>query len=272
MVAPSSPDVHAVVQAVRAARKYRTVDPTLVAALAAEELAKGRNLKAAVKAVKNRLHQSAAAYLSPRMDYVTWLDRLAAVRSQGDEAAWRAALRDVMAAHASTRERLPILEDFYPAIFQALPPVRSILDVACGLNPLTIPWMGLPSSVTYLACDIFQDQVDFLNRFFALAGIDGQAFVCDVVHRPPSQPVDVALVLKTLPCIEQIKAGAASRLLASLQARHAVVSFPAHSLGGRNKGMPETYRERFPQLLPAGWRILHELRFPSELVFLIVRA
>ncbi len=262
------PSVRAVVRAVRASRKYRSIDAHLVAALARQELDKGRSLRAAAKAVKNRLHQSAAAYLAPRMEYTAWLDQLTQAYRSGDGLGWRAVLRRVMGAHTSTRERLPILDVFYSALFQALPPVTSILDLACGLNPLAIPWMGLAPTTTYLACDLFQDQIDFLNRFLALVEVPGQAFVCDVIHRPPSQRVDVALALKVLPCLERLEPTAPRQLLASLQARHVVISFPVHSLGGRAKGMPHHYRERLPAMLPAGWRLRWEREFASELVFI----
>ncbi len=266
------PSVQTVVRAVRASRKYRTLDVHLVAALAQQELDKGRSVKAAAKAVKNRLHQSAAAYLAPRMEYAAWLDQMAQAYQSGDGPGWRAALRRVMGAHTSTRERLPILDLFYPALFQALPPVTSILDLACGLNPLAIPWMGLAPTTTYLACDLFQDQIDFLNRFLALVEVPGQAFVCDVIHQPPSQPVDVALVLKVLPCLERLEPTAPRQVLASLQARHVVISFPVHSLGGRVKGMPRHYRDRLPDMLPVGWRVRWEREFASELVFVVEQA
>ncbi len=266
-----SPSAQAVVRAVRASRKYRTIDAHLVAALAQQELDKGRSVKAATKAVKNRLHQSAAAYQAPRMEYAAWLDELVQAHRSGDEGTWRAALRRVMEAHTSTRERLPILDAFYPALFQALPPVSSVLDLACGLNPLTIPWMGLAPTTTYLACDLFQDQIDFLNRFFTLVDVAGRAFVCDVIHRPPLQPVDVALALKVLPCLERLEPRAPRQVLAALQARHVVVSFPAHSLGGRAKGMPDNYRDRLPTMLPPGWHIRWEREFASELVFIAER-
>ena len=68
-----------------------------------------------------------------------------------------------------------------PPRWRRLPPIRSVLDVACGLNPLAIPWMPLAPDVHYYACDIYADMIAFLNGFFQIAGIDGQAQACDLV-------------------------------------------------------------------------------------------
>ena len=120
-----------------------------------------------------------------------------------------------------------------------LPQVNSVLDVACGLNPLAIPWMPLQPGAQYHACDIYTDMIRFIQAFTDLLPVKGVAKVCDVSAALPSQKVDLALVLKTIPCLEQIDKNAGQRLLDGLQAKYLLVSFPAKSLGGRNKGMLE---------------------------------
>jgi 16S rRNA (guanine(1405)-N(7))-methyltransferase len=176
-----------------------------------------------------------------------------------------------MRHHASTRERLGILETFYTTTLAAIGPVRSVLDVACGLNPLALPWMPLAVGPTYYACDIYADMVEFLNGFFAIAGVAGQAQVCDLIAGPPSVQVDLVLVLKALPPLEQIDRDAGRRLLRALDARHLLVSFPAQSLGGRGKGMVEHYEQRFRALVDAeGWAV-ERFVFPTELAFLVAK-
>ena len=179
--------------------------------------------------------------------------------------------REIMAHHASTRERLGILDSFYATALAGIGPVRSVLDVACGLNPLTIPWMPLAADVTYYACDIYADMIAFLNSYFQVAGIRGQAQVCDLVTAPPSHQVDLALVLKVLPPLEQLDKSAGINLLRALRANHLLVSFPARTLGGRNKGMAESYEDRFRALArEEGWAI-ERFAFMTELVFLVKR-
>lgn len=258
--------LHEIVESVLTSRKYQTIAPDLIRSIAATELAKGRSRKDALKATKNQLHQSAAAYQAGRMAYEQWLADLR--RTFPDPDLWRAQLRTILAHHASTAERLPILDDFYRTILADLPPIRSVLDVACGLNPLTIPWMGLPAHVHYSVCDIYQDQIHFLNEFFRLANIRGRAEVRDLLVHPPTQRVDLALVLKTIPCLEQMDRSAGARLLDALDARCLLISFPVRSLGGRAKGMASTYEAHFHALVDRrGWAI-KRFEFDGELAFL----
>ena len=58
------------------------------------------------------------------------------------------------------------------------------------------------------------------------------AIVDDVIANCPTQAVDIAFVLKTIPCLEQVDKTAGIELLNQLQARNIVVSFPVHSLAG----------------------------------------
>jgi len=266
----SDPDqLDALVVNVLGSSKYRAVSPEFVRAIGARELAARPNLKAAIKATKNALHQAGGAFTDAPIDYGRALARLRAAAANGGDAL-REACAAVMTLHTSTRERLPILDEFYATIFDALPePPGRVLDVACGLNPLARPWLPLSPTTDYVACDIYSDQIAFLNDFFALAGVAGRAEVRDVIGRPPDEPADLALVLKTLPCLEAIDRRAPERLLDALPARWLLVSFPAQTLGGRRKGMTAHYEAQFGRLLHArGWAA-RRFEFSSELAFLV---
>lgn len=254
------------VAAVAASAKYRNVCETCVRRIGARELARRRSLKEAVKATKNQLHQVAGAYLAGKMPYGMWLGELRAARTPE---ALEQACRRIMASHASTRERLPILSEFYRAIFAALPPVRTVVDVACGLNPLALAWMPLAAGAEYYAYDLFTDMMDFIGQWLAMRGVGGRAEALDVTAECPTVPADLALVLKVLPCLDQLDRSAAAELLDGLATRHIVVSFPARSLGGRAKGMVANYAERFGALTASRpWRV-KRLAFPGELVFIV---
>ncbi|HXF62775.1 MAG TPA: hypothetical protein VNK95_14220 [Caldilineaceae bacterium] len=262
------PELARLVAAVCASAKYRQVAPGLIAAIGAGELAKGRSWKEAVKATKNKLHQVAGAYLPERPDYRGWLARLAQASTPAAQAE---VCQAIMAHHASTRERLPALAQFYPTLFAGLPPITSVLDLACGLNPLARPWMPLAPDASYFACDIYQDQADFLNGCFALLGVAGRAWVCDLIQAAPDQEADVALLLKAIPCLGQIDKGIGPRLLEQVRAPVVIVSYPVQSLGGRQKGMATNYAAHF-EALAAGrpWQVTR-YDFPHELVFRILR-
>lgn len=258
-----------VVAAVRASAKYRHVAPALMETLAARELATGARPKDVVKSVKNKLHQVAGAYQVEPLQGDAWLAEVQTCSAQGGD--MRPLCRSLMARHASTRERLSILDDFYSTLFGDLSPVNSVLDLACGLNPLALPWMGLAPDAVYRACDIYADQVELINRWFAIAGQSGEAFLCDLVTAPPAMRADVVLLLKAIPCLQQVDREIGRRLLDTIDAPTIIISYPAHSLGGRKHGMPEQYAAQFARFAEGrAWHV-EPFHFTTELVYRIRR-
>jgi len=256
------------VEAVRSSAKYRQVCAEAVRNVGERELAGHRNLKEAIKATKNRLHQVGAAYLPARMRYGQWLEGLrhAARSSESD---LRAGCLRIMGHHASTRERLPILERFYLTTLREIGPVHSVLDVACGFNPLAIPWMGLPPEAAYFAYDMYEDLTAFVGSFLTLVERPGKAEARDVLYGLPSEAADLAYLLKAIPCLEQLDKGAGPRLLETIRAQHLLVSFPVASLGGKDRHMVANYEARFRELVGGkGWAV-QRFAFESELAFLV---
>lgn len=262
----------ALIASICSSPKYRDVCTEVIGNIGERELAKRRNLKEAIQATRNTLHQVSGAYLDgkghvPR--YTRWLAELQTAAQAQDNGAMRDVCTRILSFHASTRERLPILDQFYTTILAELPPVHSVVDIACGLNPLTRPWMPLASDATYYAYDISESMMGFLSACLPLLGVQGYAQACDVLQWSPTQKVDVALLLKAIPCLEQIDKRAGHTLLHAIQADVIIVSFPAYSLGGRNKGMVEHYDAHFRALAADEPWDIQRFEFTSELVFLV---
>ena len=260
-----------VVDAVLTSTKYRDVSQELISYIAAQELRKRRSVKDALKATKNKLHQVGGAYLDSKEHYARWLEELTLAARTGQRERLLELCSIIMDHHASTRERIPILTQFYTQIFRELPPIRSILDIACGFNPLAIPWMPLTEDDReYYAYDIYHSMMDFLQAWSGILHVGGKAQVCDVIQTCPTQQADVAFLLKVIPCLEQVDKMAGHRLLRELHTDNLVVSFPIQSLGGRSKGMLEHYEAHFRELLgnEPQWEV-KRLVFDTELVFVV---
>ena len=264
-------DLARLVAAVAASSSYKTVCGDLVISIGRSELLKRRNLKEALKATKNKLHQVAGAYLAGETHYAGWLAELSDAASSSDSAVLRDACRRIMNVHSSTRERLPILESFYDATLSTCAPIHSVLDLACGFNPLAIPWMPLAARASYIACDIFSDMMSFIQGFLSIMKLSGEGRACDVLTHVPDQAVDVALLLKAIPCLEQMDKAAGLRLLDAVHARHVLVSFPVASLTGRDKGMLVNYEHRFRAMISERDWAVQRFEFNTELAFLVTK-
>ena len=267
-----SQQIDRLIEAVLTSSKYKSIDVDFIRYIGIQELSRHRNFKEAIKSTKNKLHQVGGAYQTSAPRYAVWLNELKFAKRSGNEAHFLETCKWIMQYHSSTRERLPILEQFYSTIFANLPPISSVIDIACGLHPLAVPWMPLSEHVQYFAYDIYDDMIGFLKESLALMPVQGSGKVSDVIHSCPTQKVDIAFILKAIPCLEQVDKSAGLRLLESINADHLVVSFPAHSLGGKNKGMTANYESRFYQQVGHKPWSIQRFDFPGELVFLVNKA
>jgi len=264
----TDPDViQKLVEDVQSTAKYAAIDPGLVRALVEQEIAKGRSAKETVKAVRNKLHQIGSAYQEKPIDYAQLSARLAAMPHHLHSPDMQAFCLEAMRYHTSTRERLGFIESFYSEPLEGIGPIHSLLDLACGLNPLALSWLPLTANVQVEVCDIYADMVTFLNTFFTHTAVNGRAYSTDLIHQIPDHPVQLALLLKTIPCLEQVDKTIGRKLLQTIQADYMLVSFPVHSLGGHGKGMRQNYDQHFQDLIAdLPWKVTR-FDFPGELLF-----
>ncbi len=267
-----SPDEIARLEAeILSRKKYQSLDPVLVRRVGTQELARRKNYREALRSSRARLHQAACVYQLQDIDYGTARRELASLPGSIHKEESKAFCRRLLNQHASSKERIPILDHFFRQVAAEMEDVHSILDCACGLNPLSLPWMPWENITRYDACDVFTDLTGFLQQYLDHFGVPGSANNCDLVQEVPSGVYDLVFLLKTLPCLEQLERSSAARLLNSIQGRYVLVSYPVSSLGGRDKGMVRNYTRQFEDLV-TGWQGgIKRFEFETELAFLLIR-
>ncbi len=255
---------------VQGSAKYAQFDPDLVYQIALEELRNQKDWRDALKSTRTRLHRLAGAFLAPKIDYAKWLDNFRSLPTDDCQALKEISKR-MMKLHASTQERLPFLDSFFETCLGPIAPVSSVLDLACGLNPLAIPWMPLLEDCTYHACDVVEPLIGFLNAYLPMVGQSGSALICNLLQSIPQQKVQVAFLLKLLPILDQVDPNASTHLLDQVNADHLLISYPSKSLGGRSKGMKQTYAEHFERITTGRKFEIQFFDFPNETVYLLSR-
>lgn len=256
---------------VQANPKYQAISTDLVSRLCEDVLRKGLSGKKAVKDVRNKLHQIGGAYFRQKIDYPTQNTEILNLPRDLQTKEVKDFCIRIMQTHASTAERLPILESFFQTCLEPIAPIDSIVDLACGMNPFAIPWMPMAGEFSYLACDIYMDLVDLIQTFLTHHEIAGGAETCDLMTHSPQSDVQVAFLLKSIPCLEQVDKKIGHQLLDSIQAQHILVSFPIRSLGGQKKGMLTFYKDHFYNLVAEKCWEIQEFSFPSEVAFLVTK-
>lgn len=257
---------------VRAARKYRGIDiPTATLYdLLRQELERRPTQRAALQAVREKLHNIVAPYLGDP-HYPAARVLLEDAFQSGQAAEIRAACLKMLSSHASTRERIPLLESFYPRLWQITGQPKAVLDLACGLHPFGLPWMSLDSQTRYFAYDLHRPRVDLLNHFFRLSGLEPLAYHQDILVRPPEQSADVAFFFKEAHRFEQRRHGCNRVFWQALNVRWLLVSLPASNLTGR-RSLVERQRGLVQTTLAGlDWPVT-ETTYDNELVFCIQKS
>jgi 16S rRNA (guanine(1405)-N(7))-methyltransferase len=257
------------VSSILSSRKYRGLgipEATVIALLNQEE-GRGRSDKELEQVVREKLHNIVAAYLGDP-DYAGMTEKLEAAFASGDPVNVKAQCRELLAVHASTRERLPVLDEFYPRLFAITGMPMVVLDLACGLHPFGLPWMNLPPTTRYYAYDLNQPRVELIQRFLCLSGLPELGFHQDILIDPPQVQADVAFFFKEAHRFEQRQRGCNRAFWQAIRASWLLVSLPASSLTGR-RDLAERQRALVARTLEGlVWPVI-EIQVLDEIVFCI---
>ena len=247
-----------------ASKNYRDVCPDTVRRVWEACLRKYKRPKDAEKAAREALHGITGAFMTPGE----------ASQLEADMREWGYNKTDVglermLSRHASTRERLPIsdIDAVYERIFGITGRPRSVLDVACGINPLYLAARGIDT----VGVDISGSAVAAVNRFHENCGMPCRAVCADALcpGAIPSERFDAALLLKLLPLLERQRSGAALDVMRAINADWLVVSFPTRTLGGRNVGMAAQYAAWMEARVPEGRAVAGRFEAGNELFFIL---
>ena len=186
----------------------------------------------ALKSARAILHNIMAPYLGDP-DYTAESIKLEGIIASQDRAAIKNFCLEILARHDSTRERIPYLHEFYKTILEVAQRPHTILDLACGLNPFALPFMGLPEGVEYHAYDIHQPRVDLINSFFNSQNVQPLAETRDVLLDPPEIVSDAAFLFMEAHRMEKRRKGCSRELVKALNVKVTLISLPNRSLDGQ---------------------------------------
>ncbi|MBN1964467.1 MAG: hypothetical protein JW910_07460 [Anaerolineae bacterium] len=257
--------------------------PALVYEIAArhpaEDVTRLRAYKDALKAAKKQVYYALRQYHQDQDEEADRLARLAALIEAGaDDAALRPALADLLRGHVSTRERAAHYVEFYAQWFDLLgAPPRTVLDVGCGLHPLSYPFGDAARCPDrYVALDRDAAAIETLQVYAAHVGPERLvAAVADVgearwlEYLPPgTDRFDAALLLKLVPVLHRQQRELLPRL-AALPARRLLVTASAQAMT-RHEDITRREDRVLREFIAASGRpVLGELRLENEFGYLL---
>jgi 16S rRNA (guanine(1405)-N(7))-methyltransferase len=136
----------------------------------------------------------------------------------------------ILKLHISTNERLDHYDKLYSKLQKKIQ-FKSVLDLGCGLNVFSLPWME--RFVTYYGVDVNKDDVDFCNDYLRRFALGGAVRLGDVMSFSKFMKADVTFMFKMLEALEQLERGSTEELFKRVTSPYIVASFATRSLGGK---------------------------------------
>jgi len=195
-----------------------------------------KNIADLEKRIREKIHNITALYLGD-IDYKKAAEEFAQMKN--NRMAVREFSQHKLSFHASTKERGQDLAALYQQLFSRIGNCKRIADLACGLHPLGLPFMGLPLGTDYYAYDLNKARAEFLNIFITGLGYSGGCYHQDILVEPPNISFDVAFFFKEAHRFEKRQPGVMHGFLDSINASKIVVSLPLQSLGTSRELSPK---------------------------------
>lgn len=242
-----------IIEQLVSSKKYKSISPDTIENVVIK-------LADNVDIVRSKLHQIWGAYYKSR-------PRFEKIFKKFEEGSLSPL--EFCKVHTSTSERVGDYIKIFDYIVSNTKG-KTILDIGCGFNPLLFSIYS--NEYEYLAVDIDIEQQRFLNKYFELKKLKHfKAEVGDALLNK-FEKVDIAFAFKLLPVLDQIDSESCDQFLSNLDCNFLVVTLPNKSLGGKEKGMRENYRNIYQaRIEKLGYTLKCSNEFNTESVYIFIK-
>jgi len=181
--------------------------------------------------------------------------------------------KKILLTNSSTKERLENYEEIYRKIFEITGKPISVLDLGCGLNPVSFPFMNL-EKVNYYAYDIDNADISLLNDYFFIMKekISGKAETInlstiedDEIKKLPK--ADICFMFKLVDVLDRKDHKQSEKIISNLNSDWIVVSFSKKTITGRMMNFP--YRGWVERMLERNKLDFQKIDFENEVFYII---
>jgi len=217
------------------------------------------------KRVREKIHNITALYLG-EIDYAKAIDEFRQINH--NPASLENFSLQKLTFHASTKERGQDLQALYSQLINRIGSCKNIADLACGLHPLGLIFMGLPKDTGYYAYDLNKARVGFLDIYIKELGYSGGCFHQDILINPPTTRFCAAFFFKEAHRFEKRQPGVMRGFLDSINADKIVVSLPLQSLG-TGSGLSPKYEKNLYEYAVENGRNFESFTHGNEVFYII---
>lgn len=172
--------------------------------------------------------------------------------------------KKILSLHLSSKERLNIYPQFYKEIFAITGKPNSIIDLGCGLNPFSYPFMEL-GDIEYIAVELNKKDAEMIQEYFDIIGIKGKAIAADITKGSfRHYKADVCFAFKVFDFIPNKQV---ERIVKELEVKWIIATFSTKTIAGKKMIYPK--RGGFQRMLKRLGYSYKKSLYPNELVYVI---
>ncbi|MHC4591450.1 MAG: class I SAM-dependent methyltransferase [Planctomycetota bacterium] len=242
-----------------------------------EDVTRWRDYRDVVKRCRKELYYELRRYYRSSAEFDRLVQELEMVPEDAAAPERVAELRQALLnGHASTRERMPHYAAFYEEFFKLVGVPTALLDLGCGMHPLSYPFDGAGAATDcYVALDKDYRAVRGLLAYAQVAAPERLLPMQASLDRPdwaarlPRRgPFEVAVMLKVVPVLNRLDKAAVERLQ-DTPAERILLTGNVESMTRREnverreRGVLRSFIEQ------SGRQVVGEFRAGSELGFLV---
>jgi hypothetical protein len=213
---------------------------TILAKYPQEDVTRLRAYKTLIKEIRKQVYYYLRQYQPEKETIPCLKERLRQlVQSDAASEAIEEVIQQLLRTHVSTRERMASYDAFYQTLFDLMKPPRTILDLGCGLHPLSYPFSHpIFRPDVYVALDTQTEVIDTLTVFapyvsptqllpirYDITEVDWNAMSAE----GHVQTFDVVFMLKLIPVVARQQRHLLSKL-AAVPARHILITAATESM------------------------------------------
>ncbi len=160
------------------------------------------------------------------------------------------------------KERREFNKEVYEKIFCITGKPKKILDLGCGLNPLSFPY----KEISYSACDVNLNTLKKVKKHFKKNNVNGKIFYLDLKDFNIKDKFDLVFIFKVLDIFNKRKK-IIEDLFKKINAKYLIVSFSTRTIEGKRMNNPK--RKWFENILKKLNLKYKNLRYFNEIFYII---
>lgn len=256
--------------------------PSLLQKIAAkatqQDITRLREYKEAVKEARKQIYYHLRRYHRDKEGEDQLTEKLAClVKEAASPAEIKRVTDELLRTHISTQERFDHYQVFYDALLAITPPPSTILDMGCGIHPLSYPFQkeGRHTRL-YLAIDKDWEAINILETFAPAVAPAKLIPLCEDIAQLDQQDYtvygvdsfDLVFMMKLIPVISRQSKALLPKLV-DLPARQILVTASTTAMT-REEEISRREDHLLRQFIKMTNRpILHTLRIESEFGYLL---